>query len=156
MAKKDAKMRALSFAAVSILALAAAVVPTIANALRRWATEKLVAVGTTGEAIVVIRDSSLKAQPIPHSDSMFTRQQTSKYVGHAEVEIDVTGHGNRGQVSAQASQFETLPETPTSAERQAAYTKVLNALMRDMSNNLRRGINDHIGNFVVTAPVISQ
>lgn len=128
--------------------------PTIANALKRWATEKLVAVGSTGEAIVVIRDASLKAQGLPHTDDLFTRQQASKYTGHAEIEIEVSGRAGHGHVSAEAAHFETLPEEPSALERQNAYTKVLNALMHDIGNNLRGAIRDHIGNFVITAPIL--
>jgi hypothetical protein len=128
--------------------------PTIANAIRQWVTDKLVAVGTTGEAIVAIRDASLKAQALSHADDWFTRQQASKYMGHAEVEIDVTGREGRAQVTAEASRFETLPETPTAPERQNAYTKVLNGLMRDLNANLRNGIRDHLGAFVITAPIL--
>ena len=128
--------------------------PTIANAMRQWATSKLIAVGTTGEAIVVIRDASLKSEPLHHTDDMFTRQQTSKYVGHAELEIDVSGREGHGQVLADASYFDTLPEEPTVLERQNAYTTLLNALMRDLSNNVRGGVRDHLGAFVVTAPLV--
>jgi len=128
--------------------------PTIGNAIRQWATNKLVATGTTGEAIVVIRESSLKAQALPHEDDFFKRQQTSKYTGRAEVEIMVKGREGQGRVSAEASRFETLPETPSSLERQNAYYGLLNGLMRDLTKNLRSGINDHLGAFVVTAPII--
>ncbi len=128
--------------------------PTITNAIRQWASEKLVAVGTTGQAIFVIKDASLKSEAIPYHDSWFTREQTSKYVGHAEIELDVTGHEGHGMVTTAATQFETLPETPSSIERQNAYTKLLNGLMHDLGNNVRGGIHDHINNFVITAPVI--
>lgn len=127
--------------------------PTIANAMRQWATEKLVATGSTGEAIVVIRDASLKAEPIPHSDSWFTREQASKYVGRAEMEIDISRRGEHGQVTAEASRFETLPEDPSSIERQNAYTRLLNAVMHDLGANMRSGIHDHLAAFAAPSPM---
>jgi hypothetical protein len=130
--------------------------PTIANALRRWATDKLIAVGSTGEAIVVIRDANLKAQALSHSDDWFTREQASKYSGRAAVDIEISAREGQGRVSAEASHFETLPETPTTLERQNAYNKVLNALMRDIGANLRAGIRDHLNKFVITAPILPQ
>lgn len=128
--------------------------PTIANALRRWATDKLIAVGSTGEAIVAIQDASLTSESLRHPDSIFTRQQASKYVGHAAIEIDVTGREGHGRVTAEASQMQTLPEDPTTAERQDAYAKLLNALMKQLSENVRSGVRDHLGNFVITAPIL--
>lgn len=122
--------------------------PTIVNAMRRWATDKIVAVGTTGEAIIVIRDGTLKSEPIPHPDSWFTREQTSKYVGHAEIELDVTRRNEHGQVMAESSQFETLPEEASTLERQNAYNKLLNAMMRDLSANVRSGVKEHLASFV--------
>jgi hypothetical protein len=130
--------------------------PTIANALRQWATQKFVAVGSTGEAIIVIRDASLKAEPIPHPDSWFTREQTSKYAGHAEIEIDVSRRNDHGQVTADAVQVESLPEDPTPVERQNAYYKVLNAVVTEIGANLRGGIHDHLMGFVAAQPPQAQ
>ena len=122
--------------------------PTIANAVRRWATDKLVAVGSTGEAVLVIKDASLKADLIPHSDSWFTREQASKYTGNVEVELSVARRNEHGQVVATASHYETLPELPSALERNNAYNKVLNAVMKELSANLRGGVKDHLANFV--------
>lgn len=136
--------------------------PTIANAIRHWASEKLVAVGTTGEAVVTIRDASLDAQPIKHGDDWFTREQASQYVANASVTIDVHGRNGEGAsatqlsgtVNAAANRHETLPEDPSPIERQNAYTKVYNGLMQDLSANLRSAINGHLQDFIITAPVL--
>lgn len=130
--------------------------PTLANALRHWATDKLVAVGSTGEAVVVINDASLKSQALPHSDNWIKRDQATKYIGHVAIDMDVSGREGQGKVTAEASHFETLPENASSIERQNAYTKVLNGIMRDINTNMRRAISDHISNFVVTAPAVSE
>lgn len=126
--------------------------PTIANAIRRWITDKFVAVGTTGEAIVVIKDASLKSESIPHPDSWFTREQAGKYMAHAEIEFNVSRRDERGQATAEAAQFVTLPETPSAVERQNAYNQVLNAVMRDLGANLRGAIRDHLGGFSAKQP----
>lgn len=123
--------------------------PTLASAIRQWATQKLVAVGTTGEAIIVIRDATLNAETIPHPDSWFTREQTSKYVGHASIEVGITRRNQQGQVTAEASRFETLPEQPSSLERQNAYNKILNGVMQELTANVRAGVNQHLAGFVL-------
>jgi hypothetical protein len=128
--------------------------PTIAEAIRQWASQHFAAVGTSGAADIVVKDASLKTQALPHASDMFTREQASKYIAHAEVEIDINGHEGQGMVTAEASRFETLPEKPTAIERQNAYTTVLNGLVHDLGGNLDTGVREHIGNFVVTAPVL--
>lgn len=136
--------------------------PTIANAIRHWASDKLVAVGTTGEAVVTIRDASLDAQSLKHGDDLFTREQASQYVAHAAVTIDVHGRAGQGAsatqlsgtVNAEASRHETLPENPTPIERQNAYFKVYNGLMQDLSANLKMAIDSHLRDFIITAPIL--
>ena len=93
---------------------------------------------------------------MPHSDNWIKRDQATKYIGHVAIDMDVSGREGQGKVTAEASHFETLPENASSIERQNAYTKVLNGIMRDINTNMRRAISDHISNFVVTAPAVSE
>lgn len=127
--------------------------PTIAEAIKQWASDKLQATGTAGDAIIIVKDASLVAEALPHGNDWFTRQQTSKYSAHAEVDIEVKGRaGAYAIASAQASRFETLPENPTEAERQNAYANLLNGLMRDLGQAIQSSINQHLRQFVVNAP----
>jgi hypothetical protein len=127
--------------------------PTIAEAIKQWSTDHLRAVGTGGEAIVIIKDATLTSQAIPHGHDWFTREQTTKYSAHAEVELEIKGHGDSyALASAQASRYETLPENPSETERQNAYTTLLNGLIKDLSQSLDSSIQDHLQHFVVTAP----
>ncbi len=131
--------------------------PTIANALRQALTQKMVAVGTTGEMIVVIKDASLKSEIIPHKeDGWWDRPQASKYVAHAEIEIHVRGREGEGQVLAQASRFVTLPLNPTNQERQDAYNTVLNGIFHDLGIDLSGAIQEHIQRFIVNAPMMDS
>jgi len=131
--------------------------PTITEAIRQWAANRFQAVGTGGEAVVIIKDASLSLQPIPHSNDWFKREQTTKYTAHAEVDIEIKGVGTRyALASAQASRFETLPENPSELERQNAYTTVLNGLMRDLNQSVENSIREHMQDFVITAPLINN
>jgi len=131
--------------------------PTIAEAIRQWAGDRLKAVGSTGDAIVIIKDASLTAQPIPHTNTMFKREQAWKYTAHADVEVEIKG-GNRGDyalASASSSRFETLAENPSLAEKQNAYAIVLNGVMQDLNRNLEASIREHMAPYLVTAPIIN-
>lgn len=130
--------------------------PTITQAIRQWAKDRLQAVGADGQALVIIKDASLIQQPIPYQSDWFTRQQTSKYVAHAIVDVETRGHDGYAIASAEASRFATLPENPTSEERQKAYFDVLNGLMRDLGQNLEASIQDHMHDFIVTVPMFEN
>jgi hypothetical protein len=131
--------------------------PTIAKAIQQSLTQRLIAVGTTGEAIVVIRDASLKSEPIAYTKgSWLDRPQASKYSARAEIELQITGREGQGQVTAQASRYVTLPENPTALERQNAYNTVLNGLMHDLGADMSSAIQTHINRFIVDAPILNN
>jgi hypothetical protein len=132
--------------------------PTIAEAVRQWASAHLQATGTSGEAIVIIKDASLTSQPLPFARDFFTRQQSSKYTGHAEVEIDIKGRGDDFAIgNADATRYQSLPEDPTDLEKQNAYTIILNGLIRDLGQNIDNSLHEHMQRYMGGgAPVIDN
>ncbi len=129
--------------------------PTLAAAINQALTQRLIAVGTTGQALVTITDASLKSEPIPHKeDDWFERPQASKYIAHAAVSMQIDGREGQGQVNAEASRYVTLPLNPTTLERQNAYYTVMNGLLHDLGVDLSRAIESHINRFIVTAPLM--
>lgn len=130
--------------------------PSIVEAVQQWAKNKIRAVGTAGQAIVVIKDASLTLQALPHENDWFTRQQTSKYNAHIEVEVEAKNSRGYAIATAQTTHTESLPENPTDAERQNAYFTVLNASMRDLEQNMHSSVHEHMQNFVITAPILNN
>jgi hypothetical protein len=128
--------------------------PTISESIRKWASERLQAVGNAGEADIIVKDASLTSQTLPHEDSMFKRAQASKYTARAEIEIDIRGRTGYGLASAKASRYETLPEDPTAIEKQNAYYTVLTGLMHDLTANFETSLHDHANDYIVTAPIL--
>jgi len=131
--------------------------PTINDAIKQWAMDRLQAAGQTGQAIVLIKDASLTAQPLAMKDGMdswFTRQQGVKYVARAEVSVEANGREGFATADAVATRAVTLPENPTPMERQEAYYSLLNGLMKDLGQNLDGAIQTHMSNFIITAPIM--
>ena len=130
--------------------------PKISDAIKQWATDRLQANGQSGQAIVIIKDASLKAQPIAVKedffDNLFTRQQGVKYIGHAEVSIEANGRSGYAMTNASATRILTLPENPTDIEKQDAYYSMLTPLMKDLGENLEAGIQAHMASFITAAP----
>ena len=130
--------------------------PTIDEAIKQWAADHMQAVGQSGRAIVIIKDASLSAEPLPMKsgmDSWFTRQQSVKYVGHAQVSLEANGAEGYAITDASATRSVTLPENPTPSEKQDAYYALINGLMKDLDANLQAGIHEHMNKFVITAPI---
>jgi hypothetical protein len=130
--------------------------PTISEAIKQWATDRLQAAGQTGQAIVIVKDASLTSQALPTKsgmDSWFTRQQATKYIGHAEVSVEANGREGFATTDASATRAVTLPENPTPSERQDAYYTLLNGLMKDLGQNLESGLKTHVAPFMITAPL---
>ncbi|MER2520069.1 MAG: hypothetical protein ABTQ34_05200 [Bdellovibrionales bacterium] len=122
----------------------------ILASVRKWAASNVVPVGTFGEAIVVIRDASLKAQSVAHDDDWFTRPQTTKYIGHVEIEVNVSGVDNvREQATAQAVRYETLPDAPTVDERLGVYYRIIDGLNKDLDTNLGAAMREHLASFIL-------
>ena len=130
--------------------------PTIAQAVRQWAKDRLQAVGANGQAMVIIKDASLVQKAIPYEHDFFTRQQASKYIAHVAVDIETKGHDGYAIATSEASRFVTLPEDPTSEERQKAYFDVLNGLMRDLGTNLESSMQDHMHDFIIAVPMFDH
>ncbi|MDX2028824.1 MAG: hypothetical protein SFW62_09355 [Alphaproteobacteria bacterium] len=133
--------------------------PTIAQAIRQWAADRLQAGGTNGQAVVVVKDASLTTQTLPMSqnwkDSWFKRQQAHKYTGRAAVQIEIRVRNGYAVATAEASRSVTLPEDPAAAERQDAYITLLNGLMRDLGQNLEASIRQHMQSYILPAMAMS-
>ena len=86
-------------------------------------------------------------------DTWFTRQQNSKYVGHAEVSIEANGPAGFAVTEVTANRSFSLPENPTPTEKQDAYYSLITDMMRDLDQNLQSGIHSHLRKFVITAPI---
>jgi len=132
--------------------------PTIAEAIKQWAVDRLQAAGQTGNAIVIIKDASLVAQPIPVKkddffDNLFTRPQGMKYIGHAEVAIEASGRSGYAMANADATRVLTLPEEPTTLEKQEAYYAMLNGIMKDLGEHLDSGIKQHMSSMILDTSV---
>ena len=126
--------------------------PTIADAIKQWAGDRLQAGGQAGQAIIVVKDASLIEQPLPIKEGMdgwFTRQQGSKYIARAEVSIEANGREGFAMADAVATRSVTLPENPSAIEKQDSYFTLLNDLMKDLGQNLETGIQMHMGAFII-------
>ena len=131
--------------------------PTLVEAIYRYAGDRLQAAGQLGHATLIIKDANITEQSLATSsdfESLFRRQQGSKYIGRVEVSLEAQSpyDGSIGAATAYAVYTASLPEEPTEYEKYEAYRKVLNSMMSDLNKGLERSIHDHMPRFVLSGP----
>ncbi|MDD3181713.1 MAG: hypothetical protein PHD48_02770 [Alphaproteobacteria bacterium] len=131
--------------------------PKLADAIYRWAGDRLKAAGNLGHATLIIKDANVTEQPLHMEsdfESMFTRQQGSKYAGRVEVSLEAQSptDGSIGITTAHAVFSVTLPEDPKDFEKQDAYNHLVSGLMTDLNKELENGIKAHMSNFLLSGP----
>ncbi|MDD2325527.1 MAG: hypothetical protein PHW63_05960 [Alphaproteobacteria bacterium] len=130
--------------------------PTLVDAVQKLVGDRIQTAGNLGHATLIIKDANVTEQSLATSsdfESLFTRQQASKYIGRVEVSLEaqLPSDGSIGVADAHAVYAVTLPEDPTSYERHEAYRKLLTGLMADLNRELERGIKEHMSRFLATA-----
>jgi hypothetical protein len=127
--------------------------PVIADVVTKWGNDRLRAVGSSGQATLIIKDASVTSQPLSLArgfDSWFTRQQSHKYT--AKIEVDLDARAADGSMSAFATahavRSATLPEDPTEDEKTKAYNDMLEQLMHDLNLSMEASIRQHMSAFI--------
>lgn len=118
-----------------------------AEAMRRWAAERLQAAGRTGSVRVTVRDASIVEVPLQTTGGVkgyFTNEQSHRYDGRLEVEITgeapVSGGSFRGTTKAAATASATVAENATLNDRNATISEVSRRLAEEINARLDAGI----------------
>jgi len=134
--------------------------PTLTDALYRLAGDRLQAIGENGNAKLIIKDANVieqKIEPQNEISTFFTRQQSLKYIGRAEIALEAQAkNGTLNIATASAVYSTTLLENPTNAEKYHAYTKLLDNLIKEINSQLNVAINRHMKNFIIHRKAIKH
>lgn len=126
-----------------------------AEAVRRWAAERLQAGGRQGRVRVIIKDATVTETQLPRTGGMqgfFTNQQAQRYDGRIEVEVtgEVPGDTSfRGFTRATVTNSTTVPENITLADREAALQELTRAMAEDLNARLDAGIRKDLAGIVM-------
>src|SRR5258708_3057470 len=108
-----------------------------ARAARRWAEDRLIAVGNSGRAVVTIHDAHVTETILKKGSSgltgAFTTEQTARY--DAVLEMSVAIRNDRGfqdaTAQARAVRSQTVPEDISPNKLDEVSDATLETLMRD-------------------------
>jgi hypothetical protein len=122
-----------------------------AEAARRWALDRLRAVGTTGTLRVVIKDASIVEVPLPRTSGggvrgAMTRDQSERYDGRLVVElvIDQPSRRYHGFTGATVARSMSVPEDVSVAGREDVWFTITQQMLANLNTQLEQGIQNNL------------
>ncbi|HYH18427.1 MAG TPA: hypothetical protein VD995_07385 [Azospirillum sp.] len=128
-----------------------------AEAVRRWAAERLQAGGRQGAVRVTVRDASIIETQLPTTQGVkgyFTNDQAQRYDGRLDVEIageaPIAGGGSfRGVTKATVTASATVAENVSLADREATLQELTRRMADQLNARLDAGIRKDLAPMVV-------
>lgn len=122
-------------------------------AVERWVVDRLRASGTSGRAVITIRDASVIEAPLKAIGGIkgtFTTEQSERYDAKVEVEIEATGGKGLRAANAIATSIRnrTVSENISLRQRQTIWYELTEKLMRDFDRTFEAQIRKHLTAFL--------
>jgi hypothetical protein len=124
-----------------------------AKAAERWIADRLVAVGTSGQAIVVIRQATgteTKLKVKKGITGAFTTDQAWRYDVGVEIVINAVSLNRKinAEASTAAQQSRTMPEDASLSEREDVWFALTENVMRKFDTNFEAQIRKDLAKFI--------
>jgi len=122
-------------------------------AVERWVVDRLRATGTSGRAVVTIRDASVveaRLKRLGGIKGTFTTEQSERYDAKVEVIIEATDDKGLRSANAVATSLRnrTVVEDATLRERHTLWYELTEKLMSDFDQTLESQIRKHLAAFL--------
>ena len=111
------------------------------KAVRRWAGDRLKAVGKSGTAKLIIRKASAVETPLEMKKGLkaaFTKQQSYRYDLDLEATLELPGGG---RATARATRFTTVREDASINERNRIWLDLTENLIRDFDREMKKNLS---------------
>lgn len=127
-----------------------------AEAVRKWASERLIADGQQNSLEVTIKEASILRTDIPKQttgiEGAFTTEQTEQYNGTLDVEIKIYTPQSAlpaAHLEVKAHQLLTLPDDAAPIDREHVYHQMTVELMKQVLPQLDDNIRRYFGNYIM-------
>jgi flagellar biosynthesis/type III secretory pathway protein FliH len=122
--------------------------------LRRWAQDRLKAVGREGTARFVIQEAGAVEAALAKEKGFkaaFTRQQSERYDAAVEAGLEILdARGQlRGYAAARATRSTTVAEDVSLLERERTWFRFTDELTKDFDVEIERQIREHLGGWMM-------
>ncbi|MDR3518453.1 MAG: hypothetical protein P4M00_21870 [Azospirillaceae bacterium] len=125
------------------------------EAVRRWVEDRLHAAGgSDGRIRVVIKDAQIVEVPLPRTggvEGLFTHDQTFRYDGRIEVEVDGDDDAKHfhGLASASVVRSRTLGDTASQGDRDRLWVDMAREMVEQLNGQLDGQIRANLRPMVV-------
>ena len=118
--------------------------------LKRWAGDRLRALGRTGNARYTVINAAVTEKPLPKTEGLagvFKKEPSERYTATVEAQLEIFDNtGRRLQLaSARATRSRSLQEGATQQERELMWSELIEALMKDFDKEMERAIRQYAG-----------
>ncbi len=117
-----------------------------AVAAERWARERILPVGSSGSARVIISNGAIVERPLDRTKGLkglITRDQTERYDGVLEVTLEIRSDRYRdAYVKAEAERSRSVAEDATLNQREMLWFKISEDLIKEINTQMDRTIPD--------------
>jgi hypothetical protein len=119
------------------------------DAIRRWANERVRAMGSNGTMRVIIKDASITEthlKPTTGVRGTFTTDQSERYDGRLSVDlvVEVPSRQFQGYTGATVSRTISVPENVSLQGREDAWHSLVERMMADLNAKLEEGIDGNL------------
>ncbi|MBC8445473.1 MAG: hypothetical protein H8D75_02415 [Rhodospirillaceae bacterium] len=123
------------------------------NALSRWSADRLMVSGSEDVARFTILDASVRETSLNKQEGIkgaFTRDQSERYDGALEATLEIldANGGSKGFASARVTRSISIREDATVNDREQAWFKLTETLMKDFDTELKKNISRYLANWV--------
>ena len=120
-----------------------------AEALLRWAQDRLVAAGRERRARFVIHDAAVREVRLPRKKGLrglFTTDQSERYDGRVAVALEIrSGRNVRDAiVEAVAERSRSVPEDASVEERERVFLRITEDLVASLNGEIEKQIAAHL------------
>jgi hypothetical protein len=119
------------------------------DAIRRWANERVRAMGTSGTMRVIIKDASITETHLAGTTGVrgaFTTDQSERYDGRLSVDlvVEVPSRRFQGYTGATVARTISVPENVSLQGRDDAWHSLVERMMADLNAKLEEGIDGNL------------
>jgi hypothetical protein len=120
----------------------------------QWAKDRLKPMGRSGYALVIIRNASVIRTPLQVDTGvtgLFKNQQSERYDGSLDVTVQILDerHLPVAEVTAHATQSQTIAEDANVNERDRALYGVTEHMIRDIDSQMNGLIGSYFSRWVI-------
>ena len=122
---------------------------TPSDAIRRWANERVRAMGAGGTMRVIIKDASITETALAPTTGVrgaFTTDQSERYDGRLSVDlvVEVPSRRFQGYTGATVARTISVPENVSLQGREDAWHSLVERMMADLNAKLEEGIDGNL------------